>query len=181
MKLTSTLRLGAIALIAGAAILGASLLPLRDARAQTPSNPPPYNVDIGALITNTLRGAGTVTTSAQANTNWRGVICTLVPTASSGSGSIGFKIQGYDAATASYLDYITAAPLTVGRLVSPTVLDTPYSVIVYPGIQTSSLPTNTTGISLHLPRTWRVSQTITSLAGNTNNAITAKIGCNYLL
>lgn len=180
MKLTSRLRLGTIALIAGASLLAASFLPPR-AQAQTPSNPAPYNVDLGAVITNALRGAGTVTTSLEANTNWRGVVCTLDPTASSGSGSITFKIQSYDAANAVYTDLIQTTGLTVGPTVSSTVLNTPYSLIVYPGMQTTGLPTNVKAISMSLPRSWRVSQTISSGGGNTNNAITGKIGCNYLL
>lgn len=181
MNVTSRLRVASIALIAGLAIAAVSFLPLRDAKAQTPANPAPYNVDIGALITNSLRAPGTVTTALQANTNWRGVICTMEPTASSGSGSIVFKIQGYDAASATYTDYIQSIGLTVGPTVSSAILNTGYSLIVYPGVQTTGLPADVRAISLHLPRSWRVSQTIGSGSGNTNNAISGTIGCNYLL
>lgn len=176
-----------VAVIAAAAValaLASSLPGLKTAQAQTPSNPAPYNVDLGALITNAARqtNAAAVTTGLQANTNWRGVVCVNVPTASSGSTSTTWKIQGYDAATATYYDMLTSADMVLGPQGSQSLLNTAYTLMVYPGIQTSSLPANMSAISLHLPRTWRISQTIATSGGSAaNSAQTSRIGCNYLL
>ena len=176
-----------VAVFAAAALAVAALATpamLKVAKAQTPSNPAPYNVDLGALITNADRqtNATAVTTAAQANTNWRGVVCVNVPTASSGSTSTTWKIQGYDAAGAAYYDMLTSAAMVLGPQGSQSLLNTAYTLMVYPGIQTSSLPANMSAISLHLPRTWRISQTIATSGGSAaNSAQTSRIGCNYLL
>ena len=135
--------------------------------AQVPSTVPPYNTDLGALITNSLRVAGTVTTAAQTNLDKNGAVCTFNQTASSGSPSTTFSIQGYDAATASWLTYITSGAITD---------TTTTAIAVYPGMATSPL-SGMTCISVHLPRVWRVSQTI---AGTSGPATTSKIGCNML-
>lgn len=163
-------RLIAIALVALAIL--ALVLPANKALAQTPSNPAPYNVDLGALITNTLRTAGDVTTAAQNNTNWRGVVCTMVQTAVSGSPSTTFSIQGYDAATASYNTLATSSAVTTDTGANK------YTVWISPGLIAADVPTNGVGKSTHLPRTWRLSQTVGGTAGP---AMTGKIGCNYLL
>lgn len=155
-----------IAAAAAIVLVGASFLPTL---AQVPSNPAPYNIDLGALITNTARAAGTVTTSAQANTNWRGVVCTFKQTAASGSPSTTFSIQGYDAATATYLTYVTSGAITD---------TTTTAIAVYPGMLASAVPAGMTAVNASLPRTWRVSQTVGGTGGPTT---TSKIGCNYLL
>ena len=137
--------------------------------AQTPSIlNPPYNVDAGVQITNTLRTAGTVTTNQLTNLNYKGVVCTYVQTALSGTPSVTFAIEGYDAATASYKAYATSGAIT-DTTVTP--------VVVYPGAVATSVPTGMVIAGLHLPRVWRISQTI---AGTGGPAVTSKIGCNYL-
>lgn len=145
--------------------------------AQTPSAPGPYNIDTGVLITNTLRTAGTVTSAVQTNLNWRGVVCRFVQTVSSGSPSTTFGIQVYDAASATWLTYLAHAAVTGYPSDTP---NTPIDVAIYPGMQITSLPTNMTGLSAHLPRTWRLTQTIGNGTGAAGPAITGKIGCNYL-
>lgn len=145
--------------------------------AQVPSNPPPYNIDLGALITNALRTAGTVNSTAQANTNWVGVECAFVQTASSGSPSTTFSIQQYDAASQTWLSILTSDAIVANPSVTAGV---PWVLQVRPGIQTSTLPTNMKAINLALPRTWRVSQTVGSGAGAAGPAVTGTIGCNYL-
>lgn len=161
------------ALVAAVALY---LAPLA-AFAQVPSNPAPYNVDLGALITNALRVPGTVTTSNQANTNWKGVTCTFAETVQSGSTTKAFSIEAYDTATNSYRSLGTA---TITAYAGPGAAPgTPFTLSIYPGIATSSLPTNVTGVSLHLPRWWRLSQTISGTGVTT--ATTSKIGCTYLL
>jgi hypothetical protein len=135
--------------------------------AQVPSVPAPYNVDLGVQITNSVREPGTVTTAPLTNLAYGGVVCTFVQTAASGSPSTTFGIQVYDSATASWITYVTSGAITT---------TTPTSVMVYPGIQTSSLPAAMVGINLKLPRTYRVTQTVSG--GGT--ATTSKIGCNLL-
>ncbi len=159
-----------------AAIAGSLLAPApRPASAQTPSNPAPYNVDIGAVISNALRTAGTVTSSQLANTNWRGVVCKFVETVSSGSPSTTFSIQGYDAATASYTTLATSGAVT------GTNSTTGATIMIYPSAIMTTTPTGWVLNAVSLPRTWRVSQTIGSGAGAAGPASTSKIGCNYLL
>lgn len=144
-------------------LLAVAMLP---APAQTPSVVnPPYNVDLGVQITNTVRTAGTVTTSQLDNLAYKGVVCTFVQTAASGSPSTTFSIQGYDAATASYLTYVTSSAIT-----DTTVT----AAAVYPGLLATAVPSGVTAINMHLPRKWRISQTI---GGSSGPATTSKIGC----
>lgn len=137
------------------------------ALAQVPSVTGPFNTDIGAVITNALRTAGTVTTNQLTNSNSRGVVCTFVATASSGSPSTTFSIQGYDAANAVYQTIATSGAITDG---------TTTSLGVYPGMSATPA-TAYTAVSAHLPLHWRVSQTV---GGSAGPAITGKIGCNLL-
>lgn len=138
------------------------------AKAQTPSVPGPYNVDLGAVITNAARVPGTVTTAPQTNLAYNGVVCTFNQTGSSGSPSTTFSIQQYDSATASWTTLVTSGAITSNGAPTP--------IVVYPGIQTTSLPAGMVALSMKLPRTYRVSQTIAG-AGTTS---TSKIGCNLL-
>lgn len=154
----------------------ALLLPI-GARAQVPSSQPPYNTDIGALITNSLRTAGTVVSATQSNADKTGVVCRFVYTVSSGSPSTTFSIQVFDAASATWLTYATSTAATGYPANAP---NTPYDVMVKAGAQITGLPTNMVAISLPLGRTWRVSQTIGSGSGAASPAASGTIGCNYL-
>lgn len=166
-----SLSFAAVAVVVGALALS----PGQRVAAQTPSNPAPYNIDLGALITNSLRTAGTVTSAAQSNTNWRGVLCKLVETVSSGSPSTSFKIQAYDAASATYSDIATSSAVT------GTNSTTGATILIYPGAAMTTTPTGWVLNAVPLPRTWRISQTIDSGAGASSPATTSRIGCNYLL
>lgn len=161
-----------------AVLLAASLAlaPMVPARAQTPSlPPPPYNVDLGALITNALRLPGTVTSAVQQNLANRGVLCKLVETLSSGTPSTVFKIQSYDAASATWTDLATSTALTGGTQTNGV------SALVYPGAVMTTTPTGWVLNSLPLPRAWRLSQTISAgLGAGATPSTTSKIGCNYL-
>lgn len=141
------------------------------ALAQVPSTVPPYNTDTGVLITNAARAAGTVTSSQQNNLDKVGVVCTLLQTAVSGTPSTTFSIQGYDAATNSYNTLATSTAVTT----STSAIHTAW---VQPGLIAADVPTNGVGKSTHLPRTWRLSQTITD--NGADDRATSKIGCNYL-
>lgn len=163
-----TRKLIAVGLVAGLAML-AGAFPA--ARAQTPSlPPPPYNVDLGSLITNALRTAGTVTSAVQQNLANRGVVCGMIQSAVSGSPSTTFSIQGYDAANLSWQTLATSSTFT-------TSTTNYYSIWLQPGLVAADVPSNGVGKSLHLPRAWRVSQTI---AGTSGPAISGKIDCNTL-
>ena len=137
-------------------------------------NPPvsgyPPNVDIGAVVTNTLRTAGTFTAEpGTANTQWRGVLCTLKVATESGSPSTTFSIQGYDSANAIWQTIATSGAVTGTT--------NPGAVLIYPGAALTTTPTGWVLNAVHLPPRWRVSQTI---GGTGGPAITGKVGCSYL-
>lgn len=168
--LKTTRKILAVGLTAAALLAGAvGLMPT--ARAQTPSlPPPPYNVDLGSLITNSLRTAGTVTSAVQQNLANRGVVCGMVQSAVSGSPSTTFSIQSYDAANLSWQTLATSSTFT-------TSTSNYYSIWLQPGLIAADVPSNGVGKSLHLPRAWRISQTI---AGTGGPAISGKVDCNTL-
>lgn len=181
-----TSRLKSLAVVAMLAV--ALVAPLKSVKAQVPSIAnPPYNLDIGAVITNTLALAGTVnsaTASASTspwqnnNLNWLGVSCTWTTQSSSGSTSSVFSIQQYDAASATFQTLISS-PAIVASSTSEAV-NTPHAVVLRPGLA-GTAPTNYTYLSLALPRVWRVQAVISNGAGtNPAPAVTSKIGCNYL-
>ena len=155
-----------VALVAGPSLLRSSV----DAQ-PVPSVVGPYNLDTGlALITNVAEAQNPSKLSANvANIDQSGAVCTYYQTAHTGSPSTLFAIQGFDAATASWLTYVVSGAITTSD-------NTPYPILVYPGAVATSLPTNMVVAGLPLPRVWRVSET-TSGVGAT---ITAKIGCNVL-
>lgn len=163
-------------LLASFIALSVALAPMTAARAQTPSlPPPPYNVDIGPVITNSLRTAGTVTSSVYQNLANLGILCKFLETVSSGSPSTTFKIQSYDAATNSYSDLATS-----GAATGSAAAVTGQSVLVYPAAALTTTPTGWVLEAVPLPRAWRVSQTIAGAGGAAGPATTSKIGCNYL-
>lgn len=139
------------------------------ALAQVPSVPPPYNVELGAVITNSARAPGTVTSSQQDNLAYNGVECVFNQTAVASVPSINFSIQAYDAASAQYQTFLTSSAIAGAT-------NTPQMLMVYPGIQTSSLPSGVAAVNLKLPRKWRVSQTV----ANTGATTTGTIGCTLL-
>lgn len=167
------MRLSKIILVAGLS-LGIGLLALAPSRAQVPSvQNPPYNVDLGALITNSLRTASTVQSATQTNLNWRGVLCKFLETVSSGTPSTTFSIQSYDAATASWQTLATSGAVT-------STTGNPASILIYPGAAMTTTPSGWVLNAIYLPRTWRINQVVGSGAGAASPATTSKIGCNYL-
>lgn len=139
------------------------------AHAQVPSQPnSPFNVELGAVITNSARAPATVTTAKLDNLAYAGAECTFNQSAASGSSSTTFGIQFYDAASNSYQTLVTSGAITASS--------TPTTVVVYPGIQTSSLPTGMVALSMKLPKSWRVTQT----NAGANTTTTGTIGCNLL-
>lgn len=138
--------------------------------AQVPSSIGPYNSDFGVVITNSARpNSATPVVSAQlSNTSYGGVVCTFNQASASGSPSTVFGIQIFDSASNSYQTLVSSGAITGTT--------TPTSVVVYPGVQTSSLPAGMVAISMHLPRFWRVTQTVST----SNTTTTGTIGCGYL-
>ncbi len=156
-----------LALAVAGAVALAAFLPAKT-RAQVPSVPAPYNVDLGAVITNSARAPATVTTSQLDNLAYDGAICTFNQSAASGSSSTTFGIQMYDSASNSYQTLVTSGAITGTA--------TPTSIVVYPGVQISSLPTGMVALNMKLPRKWRVTQT----NAGANTTTTGTIGCNLL-
>jgi hypothetical protein len=144
--------------------------------AQVPTAPtPPYNQDLGALLTNTNRAASTVRSATQNNLAFTGVICVLNETAHSGSPSTTIALDAFDAASQTWNTFVTSTIATTGSAgsQSPTAI-----IAVKPGIQTSSLPTGWTALNMQVPRTWRITQVITGTGFSPGS--TSTVGCNYL-
>lgn len=158
-------RLAAVAAIGALALLG-SLAP---SPAQTPSTQPPYNTDLGVIITNSARAPGTVTSSQQDNLDGVGLACTIVQSAASGNPTIALTIQGYDAASATYYDLATTGT------VDPTT-STPITLMTKPGIIAADAVSPNIAKSIAVPRKWRLSQV---LAG-ASTTMTGTVGCNKL-
>lgn len=132
----------------------------------------PYNSNLGAVVqSKTLAGgvAGTYNSALISNYGNKGVKCVFNQTSESGTPSTTFAIQEYDQASATYQTILTSAAVTNDL---ESVLE------VYPGIQTSSLPSGQTwaSINLHLPYAFRVAV----IVAGTNPGIIYTVGCNSL-
>lgn len=135
------------------------------ARAQVPSSNPPYNVDIGAVLTGVGQNAGTYNSTQLNNLDKEGVTCVLSGLGSTGGPSVVFAIQGYDAASNSYYDLVRSGSITAAANAV---------ISVRPGNQTSSLPTGwSASQSLPVPRFWRIQEVITGGTG-----LTSTVSCN---
>lgn len=151
---------GLLAFIAGSAL------------AQTPSIPPPYNVPLGAVITNNNQGIGTVNSALQNNVAYNGIICTFNSTSKSASPNATISIQMQDSASATFQSLVTSGTISLTA--------TPTSVVIYPGIQTSSLPSGMVAFNGRLPRFWRLQQVITSGGGASPTIVAGTVGCDLL-
>jgi hypothetical protein len=169
--------------LAAAVLLVASVLMLQPwrAAAQVPSLVGPYNIDLGKVagFTNLAGGSGTSFGTAATsptgssysttpvNYNSKGIVCTLTVSSTSGSPSVAWSIQQYDAASAAWFTLLSQTN-------SPAATYGPYVLEVSPGIATSSLPTSMSAINLAIPRVWRVSVQ----AAGAGLAATGYVGCN---
>ena len=173
MKLVRTKKRTSLSVLAFASafalVSALAIIPI--ARGQVPSANAPFNVDTGALITDTAAGPGTVSSAQQANLDKTGIICTYTPSAvPSGAPSVVFNIQNYDSASNTYYTMV-AAPAYV------PVSGTPTSIVLYPSTQITPLPTPiVAAVSMPLTRFWRV-QRVSTGAGTT---VTGKLGCNQI-
>lgn len=161
---------------AGFAALALAMLVASPALSQVPASNPPYNTDIGVVLSSANRTAATYNSANQTNLDKQGVTCTLSQTASSGSPSTTYGIQEYDAATATWITVLTSSAVTGYPTDTPNA---PRQVAVRPGIQTTSDPTNTYSVSWPLTRVWRVFATVGSGTGAAGPASTFSVGCNY--
>lgn len=158
------------------------------AQSPTPSVPGPYNIDLGAVLKATLatgwpsgQTSGTTTYNSPTGSNYavtplnlayNGVICVLEGTGYSGSPSVSWGIQQYDAATNSYLTALSqSVAYSALNPATPNVLE------ISAGVQTSSLPANMAAIQLRVPRVWRAYVTI---GGSLAPALTYSVGCNFV-
>lgn len=155
------------------------------ATAQVPSLNGPYNIDLGKVVaatnlagTNASTGAtatsptGSAYTITPVNYVNKGIVCSLTTTATSGSPSLSWKIQQYDAASASYFTLLSENVGTgSGPLASQQVME------LGPGIAVSGLPSNMFALNVAVPRIWQVSVT----AYGNGLTWTGYIGCNMLV
>lgn len=168
------------------ALLGISIASALCAAALAAPNPPigpVQNIDLyntvsppAAVITNSARTPATVTGVPIANTQWSGVTCVSLATASSGSPTEVFSIEGQDAATGAWYQIGTTGTITYypGGTIAPNTLT------VRPGVATSSLSSGNVAQSAALPRVWRLKDVVAAGTGAAGPALTNKIGCNYL-
>lgn len=173
-------------LTAGLLVVALSGPALAPAKAQTPALAPPYNTDLGAVITNTLATAQTKVTTpcgmqspttaacTPLSIDKSGLVCVSLWTASSGSPTEVFSIEGYDAGTASWYQIATSGTITRANGA------TAHSVAVHPGVAVSSLSSPNVAQSAVVPRAWRVKSVIGSDSGAAGPALTSKIGCNTI-
>lgn len=126
------------------------------------------NIDLGAVATSGgVYGANGLFSSGDlVNSTNKGIQCQFNQRSTSGSPSSVFAILSKDAASGTY-----------DTLISTTVTNNPNTYLtIYPGMQTSSLPTNWSGLGVHLTRVFQVQVTLNG-SGTTSNFT---IGCNLL-
>ena len=159
----------------GRAALLLVLLPLVALAQVAP--PQPYNTpfsDPGAntptattLKSFTAAAPATADSSIINNLLWSGIQCKYNRTAQSGSPSTVVSIMAYDAASATFTTWLsTSAQTATGES----------TLQIYPGIQTSSLPSGMVALNLALPRYFKVRVATTG----SNTTHTAKLGCDLL-
>lgn len=137
------------------------------ASAQVPNAQPPYNTPSTLVMPSASRAAGsTYTGSNQTNLDKLGVVCQYKQTASSGSPSVTFGIQVYDAATATWIQQAVSGAITTA---------TNYLVIQRAGSVATSVPTNTAVFGLPVPNTWRPFVTV----GGSGTS-TGLVGCGLV-
>jgi hypothetical protein len=143
------------------------------AKAQVPSSNPPYNVDLGALITNTAQTPATVNSAQQTNLDKEGVICTFNATLSSGSPSVTLNLQNFDSASGNYYTIVT------GGAVTAFSYHVPLSIIAHTGAQTGAglPPSVLSAAGIPLARLWRIQEVI---GGSSVPATTSTVGCNWV-
>lgn len=121
------------------------------------------NLDTGALVTLSNASAG-VNSSDQTNTAGRGLKCLIDITAISGtSPTLTASIDYKDTASGTYTHLLTSAALSAAGTTMLTL---------YPGIAATA----NVAASDVLPRTWRVSDTISG----TTPSVSATIGCSVI-
>lgn len=168
MRNMSTAFKGALSLLAVLFVVGTAGI----AVAQVPSANPPFNVDLGAVITNNVQIPATVNSAQKSNLDKSGIICTFNATLSSGSPSITFNIQNFDSASNSYYTIATSGAQQAFSY------NVPLSIFVREGAQlNTALPASIlSGSGVPVARFWRLQEVITGA----NTATTSTIGCNQL-
>lgn len=178
-------------LFAAALVLAlVALSGLWPALAQVPSVAGPYNQYIGKVITDTSTTGivGTQNSAQQNNLAYNGVICTFAQNAGSGSASSSFAIQAFDSASGTYQTMLASGIIAVKNPTSVNPTDAsvnPVSIMIYPSIQTTSLPAGMIGLvtlNMKLPRYWRIQQIISKSNTNfgTGTFVGGQVGCDYL-
>lgn len=133
------------------------------------------NGDMGAIFSNTMTNLpATISSQVFINNEGNGVVCTFNETSSSGSPTTSFNIQEYDSASQTFLTLLNSGTITGG---GGTFNGLPTVLMLYPGMQTTSLPTQTTAISMHLPYLWRLQEV---LGGTLGPGQISTVGCQSL-
>jgi hypothetical protein len=126
------------------------------------------NLPAVVTITNTARPPNIVQSLGPLNSADNGVICTFNQASHTGSPSTTIEIDFEDPTSNTWQQAVVSGAITADT--------TPTSVMVYPGIQTSSLPTGMVAKGIKLPPIWSVKQSQTT-GGAT---ITGTTSCDLL-
>lgn len=156
MKLTRLLAVAAFA-VAAFASAPSFAQPAGSIQAQTPLT----RETPASILTLTAAGAGTTNSADQSGYNASRVSCVFRQSASGGTPSTTFAIQGKDSVSGQYYTILTSAAIT-GNSVNP--------IYVGAGLAT------TANVSAAVPisRFWRVTATV----AGTSPVVTATVGCS---
>lgn len=122
-----------------------------------------------ATLTNTARAAGTAAVIGTPATTAKGVMCTFNQTAEASTPSTTISVEVEDSASQAWI--------TLGTTAAFTGLTGSRSIIVYPGAVATAVPSGVTIVGLHLPKIWRLSQTVVGGGATT----TGTANCDLLL
>jgi hypothetical protein len=149
------------------------------ALAQVGGGQPTYLIkpEFTSVFPSLLRVPGTYNSSDILLSGARGVICTFNQTANVPTPSTVVNVQIKDPAstTLGTNTYVTVASTTAVTTANAAAGTTQAGIIVYPGAQTTGLPTGFVGISLPTPLRMRVQMVI----GGTGSS-TAVVGCSTI-
>lgn len=125
------------------------------------------NNDYGTIVSMAGMTNGTITSGLIPNYDGKGLDCYYSQTSIGGSPSTQFSIQEYDAASGTYETLLKSVAVTSNAVAHN---------VIYPGMQTTTLPSNFAVLGFHAP-----TQFALSISNNVAaTSITGVIGCAKL-
>ncbi|MGH7970168.1 MAG: hypothetical protein ACREIC_15715 [Limisphaerales bacterium] len=121
----------------------------------------PLTRSLGAVITNTAQGAGTVNSADQSCYDVSRLVCVFNQASHTGTPSSTFTVQGKDTASGGYYTLLTSAAITADT--------TPTPIQAGAGLATTA----NVSAGVVIPALWRISETV----GGTTPGVTGTVGC----